>query len=364
MKTKQLLSVIFTCIVPCIVVASTTTIVLIEEPVEFREPLYEGSLDPLITASSIATPPPVLLSERLIVSSLCASASPNVIQSRRNTMGGLIGMTVNKDPDHPEGWYVIPTNGWQWHHVLTSSSFALWRGQTSGLSTSQSTQRGNRMVISATLQYPVSAYRCRIKSSVTNIAPVDFVIGRDTQSGQELQFNINFVGRDYGPDNILQSTYDPETGVWTQRGDDQIFSNGELPSTTIYDDCVRFGATVVVTVGNSTSMDQIKNQFIASIPTLTTELIKSGDIIDTQIVHAEAPRLAIRPGSRLESGQVTEIRMNVVAGQDSVIYHFQSTTDFIGPWNEYEINVIKGDEVSGTVPSFGQTFFRLKAILP
>lgn len=367
MKTKHLCILLLTFVVLSIgsVIAQTSTpsatIVLHEEPIEFRAPIYEGSADdPLIRAAGGSETP--FLPERLTIASLCASASSAVTQSRRNTIGGLAGMTVNTDLGHPAGWYVIPTAGWQWHHMLTSTAFSLWRGKTIDLTTAQEGQRGNRMVISATLQYPVSAYRCRITSTLTNIAPVEFAIGRDSQNGQELPFNVNFVGRDYGPDNILESTYDPETGIWTERGDDQIFSNGELPSSVIYDDCVRFGATVAITVGNAASMDQVKNQFITGTPALTAELIKDSDVIDTQTVRSEVPRLSIQASSRAPSGQASGILMGVVGGQDDVIYHFESTRHF-DEWTEYDLDIRKGQVAETSVP-LDHLFYRLKAILP
>ena len=111
-------------------------------------------------------------------------------------------------------------------------------------------------------------------------------------------------------------------------------------------------------------MDQVKNQFITGAPTFTAELIRSGVVIDTQTVTAELPTLTIVADARSSTGQVTELLMEVVAGQDDVTYHFQSSPDFMDPWNEYELNVFKGESVRANIPPFGQTFFRIKAILP
>jgi len=341
-----------------------SSIVLIEEPVEFRQPLREGSMIQVASVPTPSLPQVALLPERLMLSSLCASASSHVTQSRRNAMGGLIGMTVNTDAAHPEGWYVVPTDGLQWHHLVASTTFALWRGKTTGLTTLQSTERGNRVVIHAQGLYPVSSYTCRISSALTNVASVTFDIGRDSQTQAVIPFNINFVGLNFGPNGVIESTYDPETGIWTQRGDDIVYSNGELPSSVSYHAWVRFGATVVVTVGNPASMDEVKNQFITGSPNLTTELIRSGDTVDTQVVRAELPRLTIRPAAYSTNGSVTEVFMNVVTAQDDVVYHFESTSTFTDPWNEYFVQVRKGDTVRANVPSFGQTFFRLKAVLP
>ena len=205
MKTTRL-SLLLTCVAMTLlsvaVHASEITLIKVEKPAKSK-----ASSDPLISAagsSGGSLPQIASRPERLAISSVCVGASPSVTQNRRNAIGGLIGMTVNTSPDHPEGWYVIPTNGWQWHHVIASSTFGMWRGKTgTNIADNLLTQRGNRMVISATGQYPVSAYQCRIASTLTNITSSTFAIGNDSQTRQELPFNVNFVGLNFGPNEVM-----------------------------------------------------------------------------------------------------------------------------------------------------------------
>jgi len=323
-----------------------------DDPADFVQPLRvpAGSIRAAAQQFTVLAAKP----EKVVLASLCASASPNVVASRLLAMNGLFGLPVNTNPSDPTGWYVVESNGWQWSDILTSSTFALWRGKTAPLLTApQSRERGNRMVIHAMGQYPVSAYECEISTTLTNISTTRFPVGRDG-AGNELPFSANFVGIKFGANGVLESTRDP-AGSWTQVGDDTVFSNGELPSVAQYDIWVRFGATAVITAGNVNSMSGVMDQFRISTPTFTARLFKSGQPVHTQTATAPQLHLTITRGP-VDPNPYDILKLE--GGQQGTAYHLEYAYYPDGPWTQFEDNIVSGQEAYALRVLDGNQFYR------
>lgn len=313
--------------------ASTASFVLEEAPVRYVKPLVLQG--PMLAPASIQHSLPYLAAkhEQVIIASLCASSSPNVAKSRWNAMAGMAGMTVNMDPLDPVSWLVISDTSWQWHHLIGSTTLPLWRGMTN-LPTELMGERGNRMAIHAQGVYPVSAYQCKIMSTLTNIQQTTFWVGKDSVSGQDLRFNANFVGVHFGANGVMESTYNPSVGVWTQVGDDTVYSNSEHPTNVIYEIWLRYGASVSVTANSDIGMSMVKNQFIAINQAFTSQLIKNGEVVNEKMIMAEQPRLSIENGEMVD--EMPTVNVFVEAGQDDVNYRLESKLTFDGEWEIFE----------------------------
>ncbi len=334
-----------------------------DDPLEFAAPLTVES--GLIRAAAQQNSLPVLAAkpEKVEIASLCSSGSPNLVASRLTAMNGLVGLPVNTDPADPTAWYVVAPDMWEWHNIVSLASASpnvMWRGKTSFLTPAQSAEKGNRLVIHAMGQYPVSAYECEITTSLTNIATTRFFVGKDS-AGNELPFSANFVGLNFGANGILESTRNPVSGLWTQMGDDTVFSNNERPSAVQYNEWFRFGATAVITAGNLAAMDGVKAQFANGTPTFTARLIKNGTEVHSKTVTEIQLRLRITPGPvGLESYDV----LTIIGGQDDERYHIEHSPEPNGPWTEVDADLFNAQTVYvDRVP--GQSrFYRAKVVSP
>ncbi len=334
-----------------------------DDPMEFAVPLKAQS--GLIRAATQQHSLPKLGTkpEMVEIASLCSSGSPNVVASRLNAMNGLVGLPVTMDPADPTAWYVVAPNAWKWHHIVSLASASpnvMWRGKTSLLTPAQSAEKGNRIVIHAMGQYPVSAYECEIMTGLTNLATARFSVGKDA-SGNELPFSANFVGISFGPNGILESTRNPVSGLWTQVGDDTVFSNNERPSAVQYDAWVRFGATAVITAGNLAAMDGVKAQFTASVPTFTARLIKNGAEINSKIVTAMRLHLSIVRG--LADPNPYDVLM-LHGGQEDAKYRIEYAYYPEGPWIEIDTDLFNAQTIYiARIPEMNQ-FYRAKMVPP
>jgi hypothetical protein len=332
-----------------------------DDPAEFSAPLKVEA--GLIRAAAVQHSLHVLAAkpEMVEVASLCSSASPNVVASRLNAMNGLVGLPVTMDPADPAAWYVVAPNAWEWHHIVSLASVSpnvMWRGKTSLLTPAQSAEKGNRVVVHAMGQYPVSAYECEVMTSLTNIATARFFVGKDG-AGNELPFSANFVGLKFGANGILESTRNPISGLWTQVGDDTVYSNGELPSAVQYDAWVRFGATAVITAGNLSVMDGVKAQFTNGVPTFTARLIKNGTEVHSKMVTAMQLHLSIARGP-VDPNPYDVVTIN--GGTEGVTYHIEYAYDPSGPWIDFGDNLFNSQTVYiGRIPEVNQ-FYRAKAM--
>lgn len=141
---------------------------------------------------------PLLGQDGIIITSLVATNSPNLVQSRINAMAGLWNVDVPTDRNlDPAAWYWIPNPsmaplGWQWFDALSTGTNHSWKGSTTLTNLHNSGEYGHRMIIHVTGSYPVSAYTVTVSSSLTNIAPVTFAIGTNTSNGAEIVFNPQF----------------------------------------------------------------------------------------------------------------------------------------------------------------------------
>jgi len=353
MKTCSLLVLLFG-LTSFMASASTAMIVVNnDDPVDFVQSIPA----PVHMISAAASQPIIGLSEKpekVVLASLCASSSPNVVASRLLAMNGLFGLPVNTNPSDPTGWYVVESNGWQWSDILTSSTFALWRGKTSLLTPSQSGERGNRMVIHAMGQYPVSAYECEIATSLTNISTTRFPVGKDG-AGNELPFSANFVGLSFGVNGVLESTRNPVSGSWTQVGDDIVFSNGERPSVVQYDMWVRFGATAVIVAGNVNSTTGVKEQFRAGMSTFTAKLFKNGQSVHVQTVTASQLRLSIMRGP-VDPNPYDILKLE--GGQQGTAYHLEYAYYPDGPWTQFDSDVFVEQIIHVNRVPDGDQFYR------
>ncbi len=315
-------------------------LILEEEPIRYVKPLIEKPLLPGFAPASVQPSLPHLqmMHEKVEISSLCSanSASSNISASRRNVMGGLVGMSVNTNKLDPAGWYVVLTNGWQWHDLITSTTMSLWRGFTNSLVTGMSGERrGNRMAVHAMGKYPVSGYQCRITGTLSNIQDTTFWVGRDSVTGSNIMFNANFVGIHFGPNGVIESTYNLSSGVWTQRGDDTVYSNGEDPTVVQYTIWVRFGASVLVTANSEIGLNMVRSQFVQTNQTFSSQLIRGGQVINEKIIWSEVPKLMIHTNG------ATRVSLHMVAGQDFVPHNLQMATQLDGPWMTVNTNLSK-----------------------
>lgn len=326
MKTKKLLSLSLLSLLISLPAYSAVEVRFADDAPGV-EPVKGPMVSGLISAAS-ADP---AIGEQVIIASLCASSSPNVVESRRNAIGGISGASVNLDAENPAGWYVVPAGpipiGWQWYETITAASFPLWRGD---LNTSLVAERGNRLVSHFVGKSPISAYTAKVTTSLTNISETTFAISSGTR-----RFNPNLVGIKLGANGRLDSTYDVSTGVWTQRSDDTVYSNGENPAETDYDIWIDFGATIVVTANSPASLDGVKNQFIQGSPELNVELMRDGEVVAQSKIMAERPRLDIYRGT-VGDGVTQNIMVYLNSGQWDVDYLIQWTESFGKPWAELD----------------------------
>lgn len=309
-------------------------------PVRYVKPIVENTADGFAPAAvQHSLPYLASVTNEIKITSLCSvnSSSSNLAQSRRNAMAGLMGMQVNTNIADPAGWHLIPVNGWQWHDLITTTTSSNWRGFTNGLPTGlQGERKGNRVPVHLVYKGRVSAYQCRISSSLTNIQDVTFWVGKDSGTGSNLMYNANFIGFNPGPNGIFESTYNPAVGVATQRGDDIVYSNGEDPNN-VSDDVVsvRFGASVSVTANTDIGMNMVKNQFIRTNQIFMAQLIKDGQVVNEKTVMSEMPTLTITTNSS------SAVRIQMTAGQDFVQHNLQMATQLDGPWMTVNTNLTK-----------------------
>ena len=289
--------------------------------------------------------------EGVRISSLCATTSTNMVQSRKYTMAGLVGQNVPTDRvSDPSAWYSIPFKGWQlWDGIQTTFNS---RFGTTIMATSEN---GHRMVIHVSGKYPVGNYRCRITSSVTNYTSIyiEFPVGTNT-SGNEIAFNANFVGISFGANGVLESSINPVTGAWTQGGDDRVYSNGEFPSTVLYDWWYRFGSTLAISINHTDGFEPLKGEFASQVPTLKVELMTPDRVVASRTI--EAARASI--GIVRDDGQ---IRLSVLGGQTLLHYVLQGKETVSSIWENYHGGAyfISGQKWIEPTHHWKHGFFRL-----
>lgn len=272
-------------------------------------------------------------------------ASTYTAQHRQVVMAGLGGISVTHDRTNiPSAYYPLFGNVWQlWEGVSsTNTNFKLWRGtQVPGAPTTTN-ELGCRMLIHSAGRYPVSNYWCRVSSSSTNYGNFFFQVGMNSTNG-EIAFNPQFVGIWFGPDGVLNSYIDPATGSWVQVGDDAVYTNGELPSQVPYDWWYRYGATVVVNIGNSAGFIPLQREFAATNQTFTAELIvRSGGVdttVDSQTLGSAFPRLGIKNNNNGDH----QVLLSVTEGQTLLSYEILTQTDVEKPIDQWpQIHLYQG----------------------
>lgn len=261
--------------------------------------------------------------EGVRIASLPPSGSPSLIQSRAFAMAGMAGRVVPTDRmNNPAAWYLPSEDGLQLFDLVTTS-FHSWLGATYNTNAATSGEFGHRIVVHLSGRFPVSKYKCLLTTSIGGVDNAFFPVGTNTSTGAEIAFNLNFVGIEFGPNNVPESSANPTTGIWTQGGDDTVYSNGQLPSQVSYDWWYRFGSTTSVNISDVGGFNSLKSEFSSTGKYLKAELIVQGEnpmVKATSTVKAELPRLAI------EGFDSTRVRLSIVGGQNLVPYKLESRT--------------------------------------
>ncbi|MFA6404670.1 MAG: hypothetical protein WCW03_01580 [Candidatus Paceibacterota bacterium] len=296
----------------------------------FSEPIQKIQVSKEVSASGEVVIPPLFGEEGVIIASLCSSSSPNLAKSRVNAMAGMAGVSVETDRmTDSAAWYVIPNNGLQWFDPV-STTFKSWMGTTNISSPFTGTEYGNRIIVHAFGKYPVSNYRCRVASTITNIVTMEFPVGTNTTTGMEIPFNANFVGIDTGTNGLIESFYNPSIATWVVGGDDKVYSNGELPSQVSYDWWYRFGATVSIGATKPSDFNLIKTQFVPELQSLSVSLIKNSVEIGKKTVFEARPKLLIGIYDQ------DSVIITVDGGQLWIPYQLWSIDNFTGAsWSVY-----------------------------
>ncbi len=270
--------------------------------------------------------------------------SPSLTQARINTMAGLarvlVPMDLSKDA---AAWGVVAgTNqpnrylGFQWWHSIGSTPPAKsWMGTF--VPTGITNDYGNRVVISCSGNYPVSAYYMDITSSLTNVSPSHFYVATNTTSGFENPCSSTFMIIYPGANGVYESYYDYAQGKWIAGGDDVVYQNGELPSSIPYTNYAwfRFGATVQLTVSSASGYDSVIKQFANGDQYLYATLSTNGPVLASKYVLSALPKVTIPYDKNTKAYQV-----GVTYGQLNVPYSILSTTNLTPPqaWIPFQPN--------------------------
>lgn len=299
-------------------------------------PMYSKPL--VATHKSFVFIPPIPSErpERIYLASICATNSSYLTASRANTMAGLFGVlpfaSMNRAVN-PAAWYLIPSDGWQLYDSVTTPFF-FWDGEVYNTNPPAiSNEKGHRIAVSVIMKEAVNRYWCRITSDSTNIGTAFFNVATNS-AGQEIRFNLQYVGVYFGPNGVLESYPNPVTGQWTQVGDDKVFSNGESPSTNQYHVVFRFGATIQNYASQISGFDGLKAEFASAPRYLKAELIRRDaeevdTVVDTYMVTSELPHLAIaRDGGN--------VNITVDRGQKMLVYYLQASSVMSDspPWHQ------------------------------
>lgn len=281
-----------------------------------------------IAARGITQVIPQLGQDGLIVTSLAATTSSNLLASRNYAMAGMFHVAVPEDRNvDPAAWYWIPSPdmqpyGLQWFDMITTT-FKSWKGSTSFPDELSENENGHRIVVHVTGGYPVSAYTVTVSSSLTNIPATTFAIGTNTSNGTEIPFNQNFVGGNVGPNGTNESYWSTIAGQCVQQGDDTIFQVNELPSTNTYQWFARFGSTIVITVTSPGEAENIRKQFAMTNQWLRVELKKNGTVVATSYVESAKPVVRL-VGINSDRSMV---EFKVIGGQENSPYSLESCLD-------------------------------------
>lgn len=284
----------------------------------------------------------------LRIQSLPASTSPSLNQSRFYTMGGLAGAEVPMDRNlDPAAWYVIPDNGMKFFDPVTTS-FGSYMGVSPGKFPAEF---GHRIVISVAGGYPVSKYWVEVTSTTAAFTAGYFQVGIDSVTKKEIAFGQNFIGIDFGSNQKLDSVN--PGGIWQQKGDDIIYSDGQLPSTVKYDVWYRFGSTSVIKINNISEFSRLDFDFIAKLVVRENE--NDMVVFTKRISTKPAPVVPVSPRLTIEKINNTTARLNIVGG--TVGYDLAKSEDLGSVWATYKQNVSPGDQFIETITP--RNFFAL-----
>ena len=270
-------------------------------------------------------------------------------------MAALGGLSMPSDRvNDPAAAYFVPADGWQLFDGV-QTAYQSWLG-----SSTTTGQYGHRMVISTAGRYPVSQYRLRVSSTATNYGSFNIPVGLASDGGSEIAFNQNFVGIDFGANGVLDSHIDQTTHLWVQVGDDKVLMSGK-PSTSHYDWWYRFGAQLSATISDYTGFDPLKSEFVASVPTLTAELIVPGGterIAASRTIKAAQFRAVMSP-----NGTPGQVRLKIEGGQ-SLLHSIVETSWGLLPTEWEPISQVlygQGSELNFTTTgtTTGTMFYRL-----
>ncbi len=278
---------------------------------------------------------PLLGQDAIIIASLPATNSPNLNQSRVNTMAGLFSIDVPSDRNmDPAAWYWVPNQTmaplcWQWFDMVSTPTFHSWKGSSTVLNQQNAGEYGHRMVIHVTGSYPVSAYTVTISSSITNLAPITFGIHTNSGGG-EIAFNPQFIGHNPGPNGTNESSYSTAQGKLVQVGDDSVFDAGQLPSGTNYTNFARYGSSFVIYADGPAAMESVRAQF-TSPQWFKAELRKNGVLVAMSYVQSLAP-----VASATKSPDQNQIQISLTGGVENTPYSLESRTNLTsGTWQVF-----------------------------
>jgi hypothetical protein len=297
--------------------------------------------------------------ESVVISSMCATVSTNTPRNRINAICGMAGLSVPTNRlENPAAWWQIPENGFQsFDHVTTS--FNSWMGTTTTTNPAVAGEFGNRVLVSMSGLYPVSAYTCRIMTTLPGFPPTtNFSVGTNS-AGMEIPFSANFPGIDFGTNGICESFPDLQSGEWTQGGDDTVYVSGEFPSQVPYSWWVRLGITISTTILDPSGFDTVNSSFITATQNITAEIFKNGSVVARKRVSEAQPMLSFE-----RSLSPSTFTMGIHGGQLRIPYTLLSAPAVSGSaWTTFEPSPLSTGS-SLTISNITTRFFRLKTGYP
>lgn len=294
--------------------------------------------------------------------SMPASTSPTVVASRVNAMIYLAGGTTPTNRSiNTAAVYEIPPYGLEWFDVVQSGNFNFWLGnETVEGNQVGADQFGHNLVTSVSGRYPVSKYWIRILPNNPVLTGGFFQVGKN-DAGKEIAFNQAFVGIAFGANGKLDSVINPN-GVWEQRADDIIYSNGQLPSTVVYDVWYRFGSRTYIHVEDFSDMTGINSasHLWEEGYTVKAELIVRGEgdtvvasrTVTTDAAPIPAPTVTIKRNPTATGGVLVKVN-----GTPGVKYSLQVSLN-LSSWSTVFTHLDSGSETGFTAGSPATSFYR------
>lgn len=272
---------------------------------------------------------------------------------RTTAMAGMFGDNVQTDRSQsPPAYYVIPSGN------DATGTGLIW----SDLVSTPNTTSGNRIVAPISGDGMPSQFEFEFRTTLTNFpASTRFGIATNS-SGAELTFSPTFVGFDYGPDGVFQSTR--TGGQWVAGGDDRIIMNGPPSASGHISAFARLGASMYFVAQNAAEIKSITDQFKRSVQYITGILYKNGVQVASNTVATAGIQLVIMPvaGSNV-------LTLSAKGGQPTLPYWVEMTDSLDGQSTWHPVGVDRlysgyaGSSISVTNHGVSM-FFRSRLVAP